>query len=197
MSVCFSLMKVLDDVDYIGDDIERSEEASGMNCKSEDEATKLYRKLAIKYGAPISEDEGVTDYDAYTAWCEEQEKKAWSDGVKHDKFDINYIKSLFDGSKKSWKRTYKKLKKFKFKRFKDIDGTTHKYLSTGEVLYRQGWFLKKPFFKRDVYTVICVTKEQMNKFFSKYLDTSEERGLEAYKAFNDAWQDGYIFECSW
>lgn len=130
---------------------------------------------------------------------EEYYKGKYTDNNKHDMIDISYVKSMcYKGKKlaRGAKRAIKPIKNLKYKLCKTTRGYAYKYVTVDEVLYRQGWFLKKKFFNRELTFVFCNSKKQMQRFFNEYIDRSTERGKECEKAFMDAFQPGMIFECA-
>ena len=156
-------------------------------------------------GAPMKEDGHWPDnicgdelYEKHSEWEEAQRAKAWSDGKEHDKIDITMLKCMFS-KERGWRRLRDRLSKFNIQTF---NGKTHvaKYIAVDEVGYAQGWFFKTKFFKKKVSFVVCTTKEQMEKFFNRYIDFNsrfDARGRMAVNDFLSKWEDGMIFVCAW
>lgn len=80
----------------------------------------------------------------------------------------------------------------------------YKGICVDKQVYRQGWFLKKRFFKKACTIYVATTKEEMNGFFKKYLDYSYRYcndsdfvpARETFNIFNQYWEDGMIFVCA-
>lgn len=134
----------------------------------------------------------IDNYDTYY-------EHSFSDGDSHGILDISYFKSASRKHHKlarSAKRLIKPIKNLNYKLCSTKRGYAYKYVTVDEILYRQGWFLKKKFFEKDMTVVFCNSKEQMQRFFNKYIDRNTARGRECEKAFIDAFEPGMIFECA-
>lgn len=181
MSATFHLYKVVDGVDFLG--------------SRYDVATKKEREerdLMLR-----QDPENFTDDDFYEV--------KYSDGKEHEYFDLTYYKAL----SKEWKpntlfKQIKPLFNFPFTRLHTTWGWDYKAIVVDEVLYRQGWFLTKKWFKKNLTLFITTDKEKMIKFLKNNLDFSYRyRGDDKYcpadeclRAFSEAFEDGMIFECS-
>lgn len=68
-------------------------------------------------------------------------------------------------------------------------------------LYRQGWFLKKNFFKHENTIYYAFTRKDMMRLLDKYISfsTDDDRGPECYKAFEaiDFNEGKDFFELAW
>lgn len=174
------LYKINNDVDYVGS---ISDKVKGDK--------KVQNKVYDNYGYR----DDFTPKE-YMQWLNDIEKLAYSDKQNHSLLDITYIKTAFKG-KRGLNKLMKRLSDFKFKTYESPSGYTYRYLVVDEVLYRQGWFLDKKFFKKDITLAVCTTKEQMKHFFDQYMDYSDDTGKEVVEAFMNAWEPGMIFKCIW
>jgi len=137
-------------------------------------------------------------YDAF--WSNFFKDDEWNDGKTHQKLNLTYLKALAKGKKNRLSKMIQKIENQKdvYKiQYLNSKMSSYKYIAVDEVLYRQGWFLKKKFFKKVNWTHIYTTKEEMLGFFKRYIDFTDPRGAECAKVFLEAWKDGMIFECSW
>lgn len=194
------LYRVSPDVDYVGYYMDYVTNADFV--LGEDGFYPLEKKEK-EMGAPMGADghwpDSVKENDAYWKsrdWAEEQEKKAWSDGIDHDKINITHIKSCF----KNYRGLKRLLRVFEGLPVKTFNNgkITQKYIPVDRVAYAQGWFFKNRFFKKKITRVFCTTKEQMENFFNKYIDynSHDTRGKETVELFLNTWEDGMIFECA-
>lgn len=185
MSVTFHLYRIRDDVDFLGN----LEDKVKWNIKNDENLVKIEKEHGYRDDLTVEE---LSEFNRKT------KAKSFSDGNIHEIFDKTYIKAIFKG-KRGLSRLLKRLEKLNFKTFCNKNGYTYKYIVLDEVLYRQGWFLKKRFFKKEITWCICTTKEQMISFFNQYINYtgSDTRGREAVEAFTNAWETGVIFECDW
>ena len=188
MSVTFHLYRPNYAVEYRGTIFERSK-VDVFNSTNESKFWEIYKSAGYKEGMSAGE---LVEID------EKIDAKAWSDGVKHEQLNINYIRGQFQLTNKKYhralRRNMKRLKTFQKKRYTTGYGVTTVYIPVDEIMYDQGWFLKHKFFKRKVWTVICTTKKQLKKFAENY---ATKEGLRRIQAFIDNWEDGMIFRCSW
>lgn len=187
MSVRFHLYKVNPSVIYNGYYMDY---ATNKDLKEDENGNIPLFELEKELGCPDTD-----DIQENFCWQNEQKILAWSDKKEHYFFDFTYYNSFWRNSR-GWKYLYKRLNCFDFKIFNNGHKIC-KYLTLDRVLYYQGWFLKKRFFKKEVTFVYCVTKKQMVDFFNRYIDFTEENGRMCVKEFLDAWEDGMLFECSW
>lgn len=200
MSVCLSLYRINNDVTYNGYYLDF---VSNDDFKCDSDGYYELEKLEASLGAPMSSNGhwpvyGVDDSelcDAHDLWLNAQKDSAWSDGKKHEKISLTMLKYRL-GDYRACNRMLNRLNGLPFKIFNN-GHMIERYIPVDEVLYRQGWFFKKSFFKKELPMSICVTKEQMLNFFNQYLDFSDPRGREVYESFVSSWEDGMIFECAW
>lgn len=179
MSVTFHLLKPLLNVTYMGDFFDYMTYKEFLN-------NELINDIEIA--------NGLNDYENYEDFYSDQEKKKWSDNQKHEMFTIP---NFYRGKKscRSWKRLAKKFKNLNFKYFQRKCGETYKYIPVTEVLYYQGWFLRKKFFKKECTCYITKNKYEMLTFLRKYLDFKDNYAVKVYNSFEEYWEDGLIFEC--
>ena len=201
MSVTMSLYKVRPDIEYKGyylDFVGKDAFILGSDG--------LYglERIEKELGAPMNPDghwpqHGDDDelYFAYKEWEERQKNSAWSDSQSHDKIDISHLNACFKHAR-GWRRLRKRIEGCPIKTFQN-KRYTQRYIPVDEVEYAQGWFFKKKFFKKEITTVFCTTKKQMENFFNQYIDynNADDRGKEAVCRFLNSWKDGMIFECAW
>ncbi len=197
MSVCFNLYIPNPDVEYNGcilDNIKVGNLSDDEICKAiEKHIDDYYAKLGAKDNS-LSEHNRVED--AVIA-------SYFSDNKKHDIICFGSIRSFFKYASgkmaREWHRVHKKLFeldcKYNFKRLITKNNKCVDYLVVTNAAYAQGWCLKKRFFKRRNWYFIYDTKEEMNRFFDRYLDDSElARNIR--KQFNDIWKPNMLFVCS-
>ena len=179
MSVTFHLYKLCDNIHYLG--------------RKYDFATKDEKKRFnhLYYLASISKE----DDD----WVDDFIKERYSDNLNHNYIEVTCFKKLSKmGSRyKGYYRLYRKLQNFNMDIISSTYGVTYKFIVVDKVVYRQGWFLKKKFFKKGTTCFIATNKKEMQNFFNKYLDFKDKRGIETYNTFLNKWEDGMIFEVSW
>lgn len=185
MSVALHLYKIRDDIEYKGileDKVKWT--ANDMRALEEIEKSYGYR--------------GDFSWEELINWKESLYPHIFSDGKKHEVIDLTYFKEIYKG-KRGLSGLLKKFQNFNIRTFTNANSYTYKYLVLDEVVYRQGWFLKRRFFHKNINTVICLTKKEMVNFFNKYIDynSRDTRGKEAVDTFLDNWKPGMIFECSW
>ncbi|WP_286077670.1 hypothetical protein [Thomasclavelia cocleata] len=181
MSATFHLYKVVDGVDFLG---------SKYDISTKEEREK--RELILR-----TESENLLDDDFY--------ETKYSDGKKHEYFDLTYYKAL----SRQWKpntlsKQIRPLFDLPFTRIHTTWGWDYKAIVVDEILYRQGWFLTKKWFNKNLTLFITTDKEKMIKFLKNNLDFSyryrgDEKYYPAYEcldAFSNAFEDGMIFECS-
>lgn len=126
-------------------------------------------------------------------WLEEMYAKSFSDGKHHELFVLEeYTASLKHCREKH--RTLKKIISLPWKSFHN-DYYEFRYIVVDQVVYRQGWFLRKRFFNKKQWAVLCTSKKEIENFFKMYGDKSDA-AEEARNAFLNAFEDGMIFECS-
>ena len=70
-------------------------------------------------------------------------------------------------------------------------------LALDTVEYAQGWFFKKKFFNKEVTTVFCTTKKELQNFITQYVQCKNNEEREIINRFLNSWEDGMLFECSW
>ena len=197
MSVCFNLYIPNPDVEYHGcilDNIKVGNLSNDEICKAiEKQIDDYYAKFGAK-DSSLSEHNRVED--AVIA-------SYFSDNKKHDIICFGSIRSFFKSASgkmaREWHRVHKKLFeldcKYNFKRLITKNNKCVDYLVVTNAAYAQGWCLKKRFFKRRNWYFIYDTKEEMNRFFDRYLDDSElARNIR--KQFNDTWKQNMLFVCS-
>lgn len=209
MSVCMMLYKVLPDVKYNGYYLDF---ATNKDFNIDDDGFFPIEKKEQELGAPKNKDghwpcHNDPEFTSYNEWCEQQKANAWSDGIKHDMFDLTYYKMIY-GKYRGWGRLIKRLNEFKFNYFQKHSYVC-KYLTVDTVEYAQGWFFKKSFYKKDITWTVCTTKDQMKHFFDQYIDCNnrtypigsakfhDNRGKEVIDRFLSSWEDGMLFMCSW
>lgn len=185
MSATLHLYKVLDNVDFKGTIYDNVKGA----FKNEDTLLEVEKQHGYR--------EDFT-FDELQDWKDKINRLAYSDGNSHEILDICEIKRMFSGCR-GLRRVLKGVQGLNFKKYTNLDSNTYKYVVTDEVLYRQGWFLTKRFFRKEITYYICNTKEQMINFFDHYIDykSHDTRGKEAVEAFKTAWEPGMIFVCAW
>lgn len=120
----------------------------------------------------------------------------YSDGIIHTIIDYGYAKAMC--TKRDMHRMLKPIRDLNYKLFDNKQLGTVKYVVVDEVLYRQGWFLKKKFFDRKTTVIWCNSKEQMARFFDEYIDynSKDKRGRECVRVFLNAYEPGMLFECA-
>lgn len=192
MSVTFCLYKPRLEVQFKG--------FWWMQMPFRDMSHEVLMDLQVKLGGPSEPDKNApyeTRSDFFQKemdWEDQMELTAWSDGKKHQLFKLDtkkgYLRSCRGG-----RRMLNRLSKFSHQHFSN-EYYRFNYLVLDEVVYRQGWFLKKRFFRRKFWTVYGTTKEEVERFFNKYLKPNDEVGKEARDAFLNAWEDGMLFECA-
>lgn len=183
MSVTMHLYKVLDNVDFLGNVCDK------VKWTESDESALFEYEINHGYREDMSEDE-LDD------WYNKMGALAYSDGIKHDLFDLSYIKRIFYKDK-AFRRVLKTLRDFKFKKYTNANSDVYNYVVVDEVAYRQGWFFKNRFFRKKTTMVVCTTKKQLETFIKKYIDMHDNYGVEAAKTFLDTFEPGMIFECAW
>lgn len=185
MSVCMALYKINPNVVYNGYYFDFMKNKDFI---PDENGNIPINKIEKELGIPEN------PYDLWD-WTEKQETEAWSDKVKHTFFELNYYKSMFE-KKRSWKRTRNRLSKYDFKIF-DNGMEKKKYLALDTVEYAQGWFFKKKFFNKEVTTVFCTTKKELQNFITQYVQCKNNEEREIINRFLNSWEDGMLFECSW
>lgn len=195
MSVTMHLYKVVPNVKYNG---YYNDYLTEKDLIVDPETGKApYQILEASLGCPDVRE----DYVGYLAWEDKMHASAWSDGVKHERIDLTYLKSLFKANNyRGCNRILCKLNHFPIETF-DNGHIIRKFIVVDEVAYAQGWFFKKRFFNRKMTFNFCITRDEMIKFFDKYIDyrSHDTRGKESVQKFLDAWEDGMndmIFECA-
>lgn len=178
MSVTFYLYKPID-----------------LKCKPslyEQMKKEEYEKLIKEIDEKYSEDELEVKYN-------EVFNRKWPDNKEHSVIEFFKTSELNKKCGRQWKRKRRKLEKFKHFYIPTSHGITYQAIAADLIAYRQGWFLKKRFFKKPLTEIICTTKSEMETFFKKYVDYKGEdkRGREFVETFRSAWKDGMIFVCSW
>ena len=109
-------------------------------------------------------------------------------------------KHLPKSMRRGLSRQCRKLEKFEYFYAETQPGYTEKLIPVNYIAYRQGWFLKKRFFKKPYAYIVCTTKSEMENFFKKYInykDKNDTRGKECVDTFRSKWKDGMIFICRW
>lgn len=185
MSVTFHLYKIRDDVEFLGNLADKVK----WGIKNDEALTKLETEHGFK---------GDFTSDELEDWENRMIEASFSDGKKHDIFDKNCIKQIFKGTR-GLNRLLNRLDGLNFKRLENENGYIYNYIVVDEIVYRQGWFLKKKFFNKEITACICTTKKQMENFFKQYIDynSNDTRGKEAAEAFLNAWEPGMLFKCVW
>ena len=188
MSITFHLYRPNYNVEYIGTIFDNSK----INLFSNANKKKFWEV----YGeAGYSED---MDFEDSLKLDEKIQAEAWSDGKMHKQLNLNHLRGQLKVANKryhgSYRRTIKRLENFPKNKYTTGYGVTTTYIPVDEVLYNQGWFLKRRFFKRKVWTIICTTKKQVQNFIDKY---ATKKGANILKEFVDKWEDGMIFQCGW
>lgn len=191
MSVTMHLYKPRSDVTYTGD--------WWMQIPLREMNNKTLMDLQVKLGGPSepSEDASNEVYNDFflkeMEWEKDMKTKAYSDGKLHEYIDLDsqkaYLRKFRGG-----KRMLNRLGRFQFKNFEN-QNYHFKYLVVEEVEYRQGWFLKKKFFRKKFWTIYCTTRKELEAFFKNYVNLNNEWGREARNAFLNAWEDGMLFAC--
>ena len=78
--------------------------------------------------------------------------------------------------------------------------TPHKYIVVDSIAYRQGWFCKKSFFKRNNTTYYATDKKTAYRIMRNLFDNSE-RAREAFNYFTSVLEtledNKFIFELAW
>lgn len=184
MSATFHLYKIRDDLQFIGTERdfaskEKVKEYEENICELSDEQVNKfysYRFKTIDGNIFIPND---TDY-----------------------IDIIDIYNTASGYKKckGYKRQLSKLEIFSCNVLHTKRGYTYRAIPVEEVLYRQGWFLKKKWFRKRCTYYVATTKQQLISFFKLNLDVKRydsERAIECMQTFIKYWEDGMIFVVSW
>lgn len=191
MSVTFHLYKPENNIKYLGNYLDK--------CSYEQINDKNYLyNLEISLGAP--ENNNPNYEKLIHTFYEEQDKICWSDYKKHEMFNLTnfkYYSMKKNKISRSWKRNRHKLKNLNYQEYTNSRGETIHYIPVKEIAYRQGWFLKKRFFKKENTFVIATTKKDMMNFFKQYINynSKDNRAKETVDFFNNHWCDGYIFLC--
>lgn len=197
MSVCFNLYIPNPDVEYNGCVLDNIK----MGSFSDEEACKEIEKQIDAYYAKFgAKDNSLVEHarveDAVIA-------SYFSDNKKHDIICLGSIKGFFKSASgkmaREWRRVQRKLIeidcKYNFKRLITKNNQCIDYIVVTSAAYAQGWCLKKRFFKRRNWYFIYDTKDEMNRFFDRYLDNSDAAKV-IRKQFNDTWKPNMLFECS-
>ena len=120
----------------------------------------------------------------------------YSDQKEHNYFELTSLKSISKNCKKN--RFWKKIERMQLPyHVFETDYYTSHIVVTDTIKYRQGWFLKKRFFKKACTMYMTNKRSEMISFMKKYFDFRGERAVECYKTFVEVFEDGMIFECSW
>ena len=189
MSVTFHLYKVRPDVHYLGTKYDTL-------SKEERQRINLLEYEEISTGEDMEE---VREVRADRFSDGQVQYHGVFDGRKkedHQLIDVTWFNILAKASSrnKGYKRLAKKLEQFSADIITHPHGYTIKYIVVDEILYRQGWFLKKNFFNHECTHYIATTKEEMIWFFHKYMENSvDTRGIEALNSFVETW-DKYANE---
>ena len=159
----------------------------------------LYEKLNSKeYKKLIQELESKYCGNELDEKIDEIFERSWPNGKIYSCIDFTNNSGLSSKCGRAWKRERNKLEKFNYFYLTTYRGIV-KTIAADQILYRQGWFLKKRFFKKPLTEIVCTSKSELEYFFKKYIDlkNKDKRGLEVIEEFRKAWKDGMIFVCSW
>lgn len=181
MSVTFHLYKVRPDVHYLGTkyDLSNKEERKNIDKLEKEEILNGFENDMVReYRADRFSDGQIKYYGLFDD----------SKPEDHSVIDVTWFNIIarMSSHNKGYRRLVKKLKKFSFDIVNHYYGYTNKYIVVDEILYRQGWFLRKKFFNKECTHYIATTKEEMICFFRKYL-IEDERGKETFNSFLKEW----------
>jgi len=186
MSVVFALLKVRDDIDYIGGYLD--------HLKMSELTIENIDKIEIELGRPGDGISPAEIGDAVEEWVDGLDLKAWSDNQKHHFFDWTYYRSLHRNSR-GWRRQEEKISKYNLKNFV-VNGISHDYLTADVINEYYGWCLKSKFFKKKMPFTICTTKDEIVGFFKRYGKNDELTAVIQNRVMND-WTDNCLFVVSW
>lgn len=121
----------------------------------------------------------------------------WSDGLDHQYINLTMEKSKLK-RERGGMRMFKRLNRFPTKVLHNKLCYV-RYLAVDEIEYFQGWFLKNKFHEKRFWTVYATTREEMNRFFTRYINMNDKlrRGKDLIQIFNRSWKDGMLFACYW
>lgn len=190
MSVIMALYKVRDDVDYVGS---YADHVTKKDFEDDEQGICNLERIEAAMGAPMKDGHwpGHSDgeiYDQYNAWRKQREKEVWSDKQEHYFFSWSYYQAI-NSKERGYRRLRNRIKKLKVKTYKPRG---EQYLCLDPVLYSQGWFFKKRFFKKKIFQNISATKEEMLNFLKQYCTDADE-----IERFSSLWEPGMVFVCSW
>lgn len=180
MVVNISLFKVRDDVDFLGDVMEGVPDLD-------------WNETLEKYG--FREDMTKEEMDTF---FEKLENMRWSDNQSHYMIDKTWIKKTYRKGRGT-KRLFNRLNKFNMKCFNNGKGYIYKYITVDPVFMGQTCGIKQRFFKKRVTLVYCTTRQEVNRFFKQYMDTSTKDGKEIADTITREWKDNadMILEIIW
>ena len=186
MSVVFALLKVVDNVDYVGGYLD--------HLKPSEITIENIDKIEAELGRP---GEGISPAEIGNVvedWVDGLDRKAWADNQKHFFFDWTYYRSLHRNSR-GWRRQEEKMSKYNLKNFV-VNSISHDYLTTDLVNEYYGWCLKPKFFKKKMPFTICTSKKEINNFFKRYGKNDELTAIIQNRVLNE-WTDDCLFVVSW
>ena len=142
MIVTFHLYKPRPNIHYLGS---KYDFATKEEMKKLKDYTKNYPRELTKEEATLWDDFFA---DRYSDGQIQNEEFKNSNKTEHKVIDLTWYKQMSKCSSmnKGFYRLYKKLEKFNTDIITHSYGITSKYIVVDEILYRQGWFLKKNFF---------------------------------------------------
>lgn len=99
----------------------------------------------------------------------------WEDGEKHELIDITHYKMCYKGWARGWHRTEKRFSKLPIQRGPvDYTGNIHKHIVADNLGCYSGSILKRRYFRKDTWLVVCTTKQEVVNFFKRYGDKGYE-----------------------
>ena len=123
-------------------------------------------------------------------------KERYSDNKEHQFLDLTCEKIISKNCGKN--RYWKKIKQMQlpYNTLTLNNGYTYHATTVDLIAYRQGWFLKNRFFKKNCTMYMTNKKSEMISFMKKYFDFTDPKAVECYQLFVKIFKDGMIFDCS-
>ena len=152
MSVTFSLMKLCKDIGYT---------PSKYDLLDSREKRNLVKQL----------DDYRDDFELFDNYFKENFTGKFSDGKEHSLFELFKFNFYSNRMKKYYKYIKENYKDYLI--FVDEKGNQHYSFVYDERCYKQGWFLKDKFFRRENSFFYAFTKEEMDKLLKCYVNTDK------------------------